>query len=176
MARRLLTWVLVTPVAAAGILAAHALAYQLTGTATGPVHAYLAHAPQVIGVLATIGLVGLALQQRNLGRPTAWVFAILAPLGYVGQEHVERLLHTGELPWLLSTPTFLVGLALQVPVALLCVLVARRVAGTLTGLRRARSAAAGEAWLPLSTRPLERPRTVRLLRATGRAPPPLSAA
>ena len=129
MTRRLLAWALVTPVAAAGILAAHALAYALTGTATGSLHDYLGHGPQVVGVLASLGLVGLALQERSVGRPPALAFALLAPLGFACQEHVERLVHTGELPWLLTTPAFLLGLALQAPVALLCVFVARRVTG-----------------------------------------------
>ena len=127
MARRTLAWALVTPVSAAGILAAHALAYALTGTEPGAMHGYLAHAPQVVAVLATIGLVGLALQERGVGRRSFASFALLAPLGFACQEHLERLAHTGELPWLLTTPSFLVGLALQVPVALACVAVARRV-------------------------------------------------
>jgi hypothetical protein len=37
--RRALAWALVTPVAAAGVLAAHGLAYRLTGTPSGAVHA-----------------------------------------------------------------------------------------------------------------------------------------
>jgi hypothetical protein len=175
MARRMLAWGLVTPVAAAGILVAHALAYRLTGTAPGRVHGYLEHAPQMLAILATIGLVGLAFQERSRGRRSPWAFALVAPLGFVAQEHVERLAHTGELPWLFTTPTFLLGLALQVPVALLCVLAARRLAGTLTAARRAPSTAAGEAWLPLSGRPERRPRVVHLARPTGRGPPLLLA-
>lgn len=173
MTRRLLAWALVTPVAAAGILAAHALAYALTGTATGSLHDYLGHGPQVVGVLASLGLVGLALQERSVGRPPALAFPLLAPLGFASQEHLERLLHTGELPWLLTTPAFLVGLALQAPVALLCVFVARRVTGSLAGVRRSRPAAVSEVWLPLPQTPIWRARIVRLVSATGRAPPPL---
>jgi hypothetical protein len=171
MARRMLAWALVTPVAAVGILAAHALAYALTGEEPGALHAYLAHGPQVVGVLATIGLVGLALQERDLGRGSVVGFALVAPLGFACQEHVERLVHTGELPWLLTTPTFVVGLALQVPVALFCVLVVRLVVGSLTGVRTARPCRIGELWLPLTARPVATPRVVRLTRATGRAPP-----
>jgi hypothetical protein len=174
MARRMLAWGLVTPVAAAGILVAHTLAYRLTGTAPGPVHGYLEHAPQVLAILATLGLVGLAFQERSRRR-SPWAFGLVAPVGFVVQEHVERLAHTGELPWLLSTPTFLLGLALQVPVALLCVLAARRLAGALTVTRRDPSTAAGEAWLPLSGRPQLRPRVVQFARPTGRGPPLLLA-
>jgi hypothetical protein len=171
MARRTLAWALVTPVSAAGILTAHALAYALTGTEPGAMHEYLAHAPQVVTVLATIGLVGLALQERGVGRRSFAFFALLAPLGFAFQEHLERLAHTGEVPWLLTTPSFLVGLALQIPVALLCVAVARRVAGSLKGFRIARPGRIGEAWLPLSGTPVVTPSVVRVTRPTGRGPP-----
>jgi len=174
MARRLLGWVLVTPVATAGILAAHALAYRLTGMETGGEHDYLAHAPQVVAVLASLALVGLALQERSLSRHSSWWFAPLAPLGFTCQEHVELLVHTGDVPWLLTTPVFLVGLALQVPVAVLCVLLVRRVAGTLADLgRAARPGVPGGAWLPLTGRPAPVPVPVDLPRRSGRGPPAL---
>jgi predicted outer membrane lipoprotein len=175
MLRRTFAWILVVPVAAAGLLATHALAYELTGASVGRVHGYLAHAPQVVGLLATLSLVGLALQQRSVGRLSAWSFSLLAPLGFACQEHLERLVHTGELPWLLTSPPFLLGLALQVPVALVCVLVARRVAGVLVGVRRERPGTPGGAWLPLTARPAARPRVARRLRPVGRAPPDLLA-
>ena len=171
MARRLLAWALVIPVSAAGVLAAHALAYALTGTEPGAIHGYLAHAPQTVALLATIGLVGLALEERGVGRRSVAFFALLAPLGFACQEHLERFAHTGEVPWLPTTPSFIVGLALQAPVALLCVAVARRVAGTLEGFRIARPGRIGEAWLPLSGTPVARPSVVRLARPTGRGPP-----
>lgn len=171
MARRLLAWALVTPVAAAGILAGHALAYRLTGTAVGPVHAYLQHAPQVVGILASVGLVGLALQQRSPGRRSAWAFGLVVPLGFACQEHLEQLAHTGEVPWLLATPAFLLGLLLQVPIGLACILLARRVAGSARGAGLRRPALLGEAWLPLPARRMSRPRVVRIPRASGRAPP-----
>ena len=170
MGRRALAWALVTPVAAAGVLAAHALAYRLTGTPAGAVHAYLDHAPQVVALLATAALVGLALQDRSLTATSTWWFAPLAPLGFAAQEHMEGLAHTGHLPWLLTTPTFLLGLVLQIPVALLCVLVVRRVTGTLT-VKQARSTPTGGAWLPLSARPLLVPETANHPRPSGRDPP-----
>jgi hypothetical protein len=173
--RRLLAWILVTPVAAAGVLVTHALAYRLTGTRPGPIHEYLAHVPQVVFVLASLALVGLAFQERSLSRFSAWWVAPLAPLGFAAQEHVERLLHTGQLPFLLTSPTFLLGLALQLPVAVLCVLVVRRVLGTLPAVRRRRPPLPGSAWLPLTASPRHVPRAAYRPRATGRAPPPLLA-
>jgi hypothetical protein len=175
MARRLLTWALVAPLAAGGALVAHALAYRMTGTAPGPAHAYLEHVPQVLAILATVGIVGLAFQQRSAGRHATWVFAAAAPFGFACQEHVERLAHTGELPWLLTTPAFLVGLALQVPVALLCLAVARRVAGTLRPARVARPPLVAAVWVPLAEYAETRPREAPRPRARGRAPPRLLA-
>jgi hypothetical protein len=168
----MLAWFLVTPVAAAGVLAAHAVAYLLTGTAAGPLHAYLDHAPQVVAVLASLGLVGVAVQERSR-RPPVFVFAFLAPVGFACQEHVERLVHTGDLPWLLTTPTFLVGLLLQVPVALLCAWVARRVAGTLSDVRLGRAPAAARAWLPLTVRVVTFATVAEPARRSGRGPPRL---
>ena len=173
--RRLLAWVLVTPVAAAGVLVTHPLAYRLTGTKPGPVHEYLAHVPQVVVVLASIALVGLAVQERSLSRLSARWVAPLAPVGFACQEHLERLVHEGHVPWLLTSPTFLLGLALQLPVTLACVLLVRRIIGTLTGVRRRRSLRPGDAWLPASTSAPFLPRAARPPRATGRGPPALLA-
>jgi hypothetical protein len=170
MARRLLAWLLLIPVAAGGILVGHELAYRLTGASAGSVHEYLSHAPQVVAVLASLGLAGLAFQERSVGRPPLWVFALLGPLGFACQEHLERLVHTGEVPVLLASPTFLLGLVLQIPVGLFCAFVARRVAGTVS-VRPRRPGAIGAVWLPLSTSPVVRPIGFRRGRATGRAPP-----
>ena len=65
MARRILAWLLVTPLAGAGVLAAHAVAYGLTGADPGPEHGYLEHVPQVAGLLACLAVLGLALQERS---------------------------------------------------------------------------------------------------------------
>ena len=173
--RRALSWALATPIAAAGVLVTHALAYRLTGARMGQVHEYLAHAPQVVFLLASLALLGLALQERSLNGASVWWFAPLAPLGFAAQEHVERLAHTGELPWLLTSPTFLLGLALQLPVALVCVLVVRRVGGSLATPGRARRWSAGEAWLPLPATPAWCHASVRAVRPTGRGPPALLA-
>ncbi|HEX3290882.1 MAG TPA: hypothetical protein VHR46_05765 [Gaiella sp.] len=170
MGRRALAWALVTPVAAAGVLVTHALAYCLTRTPTGAVHGYLDHAPQVVAVVASVALLGLAVQDRSLSRASSRWFAPLAPLGFAVQEHLEGLAHSGHVPWLLTTPSFLLGLALQVPVAFLCVLVVRRITGTVTGVRP-RSPSAGAAWLPLTARPLLARGTSGPLRPSGRGPP-----
>ena len=169
--RRLLAWILVTPVAAAGVLVTHALAYHLTGTRPGPVHEYLAHVPQVVFVLATLALAGLAFQERSLSRFSAWWVAPLAPVGFTVQEHVERLVHTGQLPFLLTSSTFLLGLALQLPVALVCVMLVRRVLGALPASRRRRPPRVAIAWLPVPASPPRVAGPVFLSRPTSRGPP-----
>lgn len=175
MMRRTLAWLLVLPLAAAGVLAAHTLAYRLTGADTAPGHGYLEHAPQVVAVLASLALLGLALQERSPGRSSLWWFAPLGPLGFACQEHLERLAHTGHMPWLLTSPTFLLGILLQIPVVLLCLLVARRVAGTLAHVRTRLPAVCGETWLPLSDRPATIARSAAVPRRAGRGPPALLA-
>jgi hypothetical protein len=170
-----LAWVLATPVAAAGVLATHAFAYRLTGAPLGPVHHYLQHVPEVVIVLASLALVGLALQDRSLSRLSPWWVAPLAPVGFACQEHLERLVHTGHMPFLVSSPTFLLGLALQVPVALASVALVRLVLGTLRDARSRRPASWDGALLPLTTvvpilGPAQQPP-----RPAGRGPPPLLA-
>ena len=110
-------WLVVSPVVAAGVLVAHSLAYRLTGTPTDAFHAYLGHAPQVLLLLAIAGIVVGALGAPRQA-PPAHVFPLVALGTFVVQEHVERLVHGGGVPLLLTSPAFLAGLALQVPVAL----------------------------------------------------------
>lgn len=124
-------WLAVSPLVAAGVLVAHLLAYRLTGTPSGSLHGYLDHAPQVLLVLAVVGLAvaGLAIRLRT---PSAWPFAAAAPATFVVQEHVERLAHDGVLPWLLGSPAFMVGLLLQLPFALVVWVLARCLLSALT--------------------------------------------
>ena len=132
-------WLAVSPLMAAGVLVAHVLAYRLTGTAPGPLHAYLDHSPQLLLVLAVVGLAfgGLAARLRI---PAAWPFPVAALATFVVQEHVERFVHGGDVPWLLNSRVFLVGLLLQLPVALLAWALARRLLVALaeSRLRRPR--------------------------------------
>jgi hypothetical protein len=162
----------VTPLAAVGVLAAHAAAYALTGVDPGPLHEYVDHATQILVVVASFGIVGLACQQRSLGTPSSVPFGLLALVGFTCQEHLERLAHTGEIPWLLTSPTFLVGLVLQLPVALVSLLLARRIVCVLdVRPRRRRRGGDGAAWLPLPLTPVPTWHGHRPLRACGRAPP-----
>lgn len=118
-------WLVVSPVLAAGVLIAHALAYRVTSTPTDPFHEYLAHAPQVLLLLALSGLAFAGFGPRR-DAPPPWVFPLVGMATFVAQEHVERIAHGGGVPILVTTPVFLVGVAFQIPFALLAGAVARR--------------------------------------------------
>lgn len=123
-----------------GVEAAHALAYRvvfpqasLRGAvlaATG--HAYAAWLPLVLALGGAVAIVGLAAAVvdvlrggavRELG---AGAFAALPPLAFALQELLELSLHTGHIAWhAFVAPTFVPGLALQLPFALLAFVVTR---------------------------------------------------
>jgi hypothetical protein len=133
-----LVLLLTVPLTAAGTLAAHTAAYALLNAPSEGVHGYLGHLPQLLTLLALPVLLALAVAGRARS-PRAWPFAAAALAAFVAQEHVERLAHTGEVPFLLDRPVFLVGLAVQLPFALAAWLVARlliRVAAALRPQRR----------------------------------------
>ena len=138
--RRSLTWLLAVPLLAAGSQAAHALTYRLVYPGaplrihelaiTG--HGYLDRLPLALGVALSIALVALlvAVLDASRGRPAralpAWAFGALAPLAFALQEIIELSLHTGTFAWhAVAAPTFLPGVALQLPFSLLAWLVAR---------------------------------------------------
>ena len=96
-------------------------------------HVYFASTPVLIAALVTVLAAGLVLcvaegvrgSKRGLG-PPAVVFAVLPPLGFLVQEHVEDLVRSGSLPGtLILEPTFLAGLALQLPFAVAALLLCR---------------------------------------------------
>jgi hypothetical protein len=139
MQRHGLAWLLALPLVTAGSLVAHAFAYRIAEPAPAPRadllqttgHGYLAAAPFFLGVCLAFlaaGLLGVAARARrgSSTTPAAWPVALVAPLGFLAQEHLERLVATGSFPLGLATESsFLVGLALQLPFALLAVLAAR---------------------------------------------------
>ena len=133
--RRALTWLVTLPFAAVSVLAGHAVAYRVVGAPADDLHGYLAHAPQVVVVLATLALLGLAADARSRRRSPLPV-AAMAVVAFVTQEHLERLIHTGQLPFLLATPVLWLGIALQLPLAFLVWIVARRLAEDLAAPSR----------------------------------------
>lgn len=166
-------WLAVSPLLAAGVVGAHALAYRVTATPTAPLHHYLEHVPQILSVLAVAGLAFGGLASR-LGGPAAWPFPVAALATFVVQEHVERLAHTGEVPWLLGSRVFLVGLLLQLPVALVVWTLARKLLSAIAG-PDARRPRVPRGLVEIAASPTLRVRSVAAIAPRGRGPPSLQA-
>jgi hypothetical protein len=150
--RRTTAFSVAIPLAIASWLGAHCLAYWLVsprdelhmGMHAEHGHAWLGYTPAlVIWVLAVLvaGLVlcvGEGLRGGRPAGPPVRLFALLPPLGFAFQEHVERLIATGSIPLdAVLEPTFLVGLALQLPFALAALLLTRALYSIGFGLGRA---------------------------------------
>ena len=163
MARRRFLWALALPLAAIGWLAGHSLAYTLVVphdahreellAETG--HAYLPGMPHIVSCALTIVLAGLVLAAYEGVRGNArthlpvWPVALLPPLGFAAQEHLERLISTDAFPAAAALePTFVVGIALQVPLGVIALLVANAVLAF--GHALGRRAVAVRALRPLS--------------------------
>ena len=122
-----------------GLLAGHALGYRLAiadpharaGALAHSGHGYFGYVPFALAVCLGVLLAALVLQgltgfrgQRR--QPAASpLILLLPPLAFFVQEFVERLIHTGQVPWTtVLEPAFLFGLAFQLPFALAALLVA----------------------------------------------------
>ena len=135
-------WSLSLPLAAVGWLAGHSLAYTLVVphdahreellAETG--HAYLAGTPHVVSCALTLVLAGLVLavyegvRGHARARVPVWPVVLLPPLGFAAQEYLERLIELNAFPaGAALEPTFLVGIALQLPLGAAALLVANAV-------------------------------------------------
>jgi hypothetical protein len=140
MTRRQAVWAIALPFAVASWLSAHCLAYWLVAPrAEGHMavhaehgHAWLGYTPALavwgmtLVVAGVVLCAGEGLRGGRPSRPPVRLFAILPPVAFVIQEHLERFLGSGSVPYdLLVEPTFLVGLALQLPFALVALLLTR---------------------------------------------------
>jgi hypothetical protein len=140
MTIRSAAWVISLPLAVASWLGAHCVAYALVSSASEHHlgahaehgHAWLGYSPAIaIWALALVvaGLLLCVAQGVRAGRPAhppVRLFALLPPAGFAVQESLERLIATGSIPHdLVLEPTFLVGLALQLPFALAALLLTR---------------------------------------------------
>ena len=138
--RRALTWLVALPVLLAGSQAAHVVAYRWVYpeahvrlqalVSTG--HGYLSRLPLALGVAGAVATLSLLLSAVDAARGRAarslpaWAFALLPPLAFALQEFLERSLHLGAFAWQTPfAPTFVPGLALQLPFALVAYVAAR---------------------------------------------------
>ena len=196
MIRRSAPCVIAVPLAVASWLGAHCLAYWLVapgaeehmGVHADHGHAWLGYTPSLaiwglaLVVAGLVLCVGEGLRGRRPSGPPVRLFALLPPCGFVFQEHAERLIGTGSVPVdLVAEPTFLVGLALQLPFALAALLLTRALYAIAFGLGRtiARALAVGR---PVRHRPPSLPNppvsvtlvspSVLALGHGQRAPPP----
>jgi hypothetical protein len=179
-------WLLGLPLAVLGWLSAHAVAYDVAFpsaheradalAASG--HDYLERAPLLAAVCVVVAAGGFLLRARGRSsRPLpAWALGLLPLVGFAVQEHVERALHAGAIPWGTGLePVFLVGLALQLPFAVLAGLVARAFTGladilAVQSVERLRVARC--TFLPVPAAADPRPTTALASGHAGRAPPP----
>jgi hypothetical protein len=150
MQNRRLPWLLSLPLMAAGCLAAHSAAYRLIEhSAAQPAHGYLGLAPLLVAIGVALGVVA-ALRSVLAGSEPAgappYLFALLPPLAFTLQEHLERALQSGGgAPETALEPAFLLGLLLQLPFALCALVVTRALlrvaeaAGTLLSPRLPRA-------------------------------------
>lgn len=190
-----LAWLLTIPLMTGGLLAGHAAAYRVAipdpharqHALEEAGHGYLAYTPLVLGVCLALVLAAIALRavaafkgERRRGAPPV-ALATLPLLAFVIQEHVERYVHTGHLPWTAALePTFAVGLAVQLPFAFAALLLAE-VLDALAHTVGIALAAAGpprisvSAPAVLAATPVDLPRRPVLARGYGgRAPPTAS--
>ncbi len=149
--RRSLAWLVAVPLMLAGSQIAHVLAYRIVYpeaslrlrdlVETG--HGYMTMLPLALGVAAAV--VGLSLaasavdaaRGRSVQQLPPWAFALLPVAGFAFQEYIERWLAWGFFPWYAAEqPTFVLGIALQIPFGALAYLAARLLLRTAKRLGR----------------------------------------
>jgi hypothetical protein len=108
-------------------------------------HGYFSWLPLLGGIALAVLVSSVFLHGRDarngLNRPISHAallrFAALPPLAFALQEHLEALIHTGSISGVVIAPTFMIGLLLQLPFALLAYLVARLLLGAAERVGRA---------------------------------------
>jgi hypothetical protein len=145
-------WLIPLPLAVTSWLGAHCLAYWLVspgaerhmGMHAADGHAYFGYTPAValwgLGLLLAglVVCVWAGMRRGRLAPPPVRLFIFLPPVGFALQEHIERLIGTGGVPSdLVLEPTFVAGLALQLPFAVAALLVSQALSAIGFGVGRA---------------------------------------
>jgi hypothetical protein len=175
----------------AGLLAAHALGYRLAirdpharaDALSHSGHDYFGFLPLALAVCLGVLMVGLALQALSAfrGEPrrpaTSPLIVLLSPVAFIAQEFVERLLHTGQVPWtIIVQPEVLFGLALQLPFALAALLLAWALDSVASAVGTALASAPRptfHVFVPAPVPVSAAPRPAGLARGYGERAPPL---
>jgi hypothetical protein len=151
-------WVLSVPLMLAATEVAHWLAFRLVYPGayerglvlrqTG--HGYFSWLPLAGGIGCALLVGALVVHGRSAADRVAgaavptglWRFALMPPLAFALQEHLERLISNGTVTGVVFEPTFTLGVALTLPFALVSYLAARLLlsvaghVGRLLGCRR----------------------------------------
>jgi len=149
--RRGLAWLVAVPLMLAGTQIAHALAYRIVYAQTSvrlhalveTGHGYMSALPLLLGLAGAVVTLSLAASVLDAARGRGvrplppWAFALLPLVGFTLQEYIERWLAWGFLPWYAGEqPTFVIGIALQLPFGALAYLAARLLLRTAKRLGR----------------------------------------
>lgn len=173
-----------------GLLAGHALGYRLAiadpharaDALAHSGHGYFGYVPFALAVCLGVLLTALVLQgatgfRSERRRPAASpLILLLPPLAFVVQEFVERLIHTGHVPWTTAfEPAFLVGLAFQLPFALAALILAWALDSAARAVGRALASLPQPVFLapaPVTVRVVAARRPAGLARGYGERAPP----
>lgn len=151
--RRIIPWLLSVPLMLAGTEVAHFVAFRIvypdawerSQALQQSGHSYFGWLPLLGGIALAVLVSSVFLhgrQARNgqstqLAQASLLRFAALPPLAFALQEHLEALVHSGSISGVVTAPTFVIGLLLQLPFALLAYLVARVLLGAAERVGRA---------------------------------------
>jgi hypothetical protein len=175
-----------------GLIAGHALAYRLAipdaharaDALAHSGHGYFGYAPLALTICFGLLLIALAIRALAAfrgapSRPAASpVLVLLPPLAFALQEHLERLIYSGHVSWTTALqPTFLLGLALQLPFACAALLIAWALDSVAHAVGQALAAATPrprlEFRVPVPALAPAVPRATGLARGYGERAPPL---
>jgi hypothetical protein len=192
---RRLVWGLCFGLATFSWFTAHTLSYRLAaphgsehvGLLEQSGHGYLDHLRGllvlclVLVIAAVAGSVADGRKGRASPRLSIKFFGFLPPVAFIVQEHLERLVYSGNFPlYAVTEQTFAIGLLLQIPFALFALVLAWTLLALGTAIGRASGAPPvfELCRLPCLRAPASRadaPRIAALALGHGqRAPPPLS--